>query len=128
MHNISSSCTKPSLTGLFSRVHSSDEKQLTHLKCCTHVNKHLVNNVWKNNFITDTLFQCYPIWLSALFGDTRYYWSHHTASLIIIYVWAISILWAWQWQSFPLNRTLFNFLYSVIDIFHLEILCFTYCT
>ena len=73
MHNIGSSCTKPSLTGLFSRVHNSDETQLTHLKCCTHVNKHLVNNVWKNNFI-----MLYCFWMISnileytFFRNTRY--------------------------------------------------------
>ena len=66
MHNISSSCTKSSLTGLFSRVHNST--QLTHLKFCTRVNKHLVNNVWRFFFwLRHTVFQCYPICLSTPF-------------------------------------------------------------
>ena len=60
VHNIGNSCTKPSLIGLFSRVHNSDETQLTHLKFCTHVNKHFVNNVCKNNFITSYCFWMLP--------------------------------------------------------------------
>ena len=74
MYNISSSCTKSSLTGLFSRVHNSDETQLTHLKCCTHVNKHLVNMcVKKIILLRHTVFECYPICLSTpFFWDTQY--------------------------------------------------------
>ena len=62
MHNISSLCTKSSLTGLFSRVHNSDETQLTHLKFCTqYVNKHLVNSVWFFYFfITSYCFWMLP--------------------------------------------------------------------
>ena len=73
VHNIGSACTKPSLTGLCSRVHNSDETQLTHLKFCTHVNKHLVNNVCKNNFITSYCFWMLPNMLEyTFFWDTRY--------------------------------------------------------
>ena len=62
---------KPSLTGLFSRV---DEIQLTHLKFCTHVDEHLVNNVWTNNFITSYCFWMIPNMLEyTFFWDTRYY-------------------------------------------------------
>ena len=60
MHNIGSSCMKPSLTGLCSRVHNSDKTQLTHLKFCTHVNKHLFDIVCKNNFITSYCFLMLP--------------------------------------------------------------------
>ena len=45
---------------VYPRVHNSDETQLTHLKFCTHVNKHLVNNVWQNNFITSYGFWMLP--------------------------------------------------------------------
>ena len=73
MHNISSSCTKSSLTGLFSRVHTSDETQLTHLKYCAHLNKHLVTMCEQNNFITLYCFWMLPNMLeSTVFWDTRY--------------------------------------------------------
>ena len=69
MHNIGISCTKPSLTGLFSRVHNSDETQLTRLKFY----KHLVNNVCKNNFITSYCFGMLSNMLEyTFFGDTWY--------------------------------------------------------
>ena len=126
--NIGSLCAKPSLTGLCSRVHNSDETQLTYLIFCTHVNKHLVNNVWQNNFITSYCFWMLPNMLEyTLFWDTRYNTSLHSRGWVTAHSkWLICSSFSYIMKRF-LQQKFSKFIIKIQFLYQLTVLVLFLC-